>query len=50
MDPNKWTDATVQMFKESQEKAFERKNAYIMPIHMMNAIVEEESNIIIRIV
>ncbi|EDR22117.1 heat shock protein, putative [Entamoeba dispar SAW760] len=50
MDPNKWTDATVQMFKESQEIAFERKNAYIMPIHMMEAIVEEESNIVIRIV
>ncbi|KAL7714119.1 Heat shock protein [Entamoeba marina] len=48
MDPNKWTDLTVKIFKAAEQLAFTYKNAYITPMHLMNAIIAEPGNIAIH--
>ncbi|ELP84552.1 chaperone Clpb, putative [Entamoeba invadens IP1] len=50
MDPNTWTDATVKMFKDAQQIAFQRKAPYIVPMHMVQAILDDEQNIVVRVV
>ncbi|KAL7722708.1 Heat shock protein [Entamoeba marina] len=48
MDPNKWTDLTVKIYKAAEQLAFTYKNAYITPMHLMNAIISEPGNIAIH--